>query len=340
MNRPPYRVGVIGLGAQGLDQIKQLLRNPGKWRINGTVDRSKASYARFRNLYGEQYNIPCFGRVKDLIDWGEYDVILVSTTAPAHVAITRELIDAGYRNAILIEKPISNNLAAARDLVESIDETHWPGKIAVDFNRRCSQLYSQLRPLILNGELGTVRRITYKRKCKISMKGSHYIDLAGWYIQARPVRVTATLGQASTVDTRGAFFFDPEGRIEVLFENGAEFIFDAYGTDESLPEGLDMNCEHGEALIDTDELSLTIKRSGETKQSASDKTNPGGIYYWVENTISALVDESTPFVACPIEDALLSLEIMAAAHHSSVNGGQPMPLPLTHEQATLTLRIA
>ncbi|MBM3299934.1 MAG: Gfo/Idh/MocA family oxidoreductase [Deltaproteobacteria bacterium] len=335
--RLPHRVGVIGLGAHGLAVIEQLLSHPDTWSIVGVVDSSRASYARFQWLYHDRC-IPCFTTPAELMRFEEIAVILISTTAPAHVSIAESLISSGYCGHILIEKPISNSLVQATRLADLVQTTNWPGRIGVNFSRRCSALYSQVKETIGSGELGRLLRMEYHQPCKISMKGSHYVDLANWFLVSEPSRVSARLDRFSVVDHRGAFFFDPAGCIEVTYQNGAVFSMDTTGANQALTEGLTVIGERGEVYVDVEESFVNIKSATGERKSLSDKVGYG--YNWIENTLEALISDHALWTPCTLGEAIAGLEIMVAAHVSDRLGGQPVELPLNSQFCSEVLRVA
>ena len=330
-------VCMVGLGTHGLDQIGQLQRNPKQWAIAGVVDTSIASYMRFK-YHHPQLRVPYFRHLSEAFESVEPEVTLVSTHAPSHVGIAKEIVHNRFSECLLIEKPISNSVSEADSLIDFIRLQGWTGRIAVDFGRRCSELYNKARNIIASGELGPLVSIEYLRPCKLSMKGMHYIDLANWFMDAKPIRVSGELDEHSAVDKRGAFYFDPPGSMEVTYENGLTFRMDTRDRPENRPFGMRVRLEGGNLFIDDAESFLEIETPSKSVRNPSDKENDG--YNWIENTLTALVHKKSNFVPCTLQEAVDALEIVVAAHCSHEKGGQPISLPLNGADRATTLRIA
>jgi predicted dehydrogenase len=331
VSAPPWRIGVIGLGAHGLAQIDTLLKTPGRWAIDATVDRSRTAYARFQARHHRR-GVPVLSSVPELLASAAPDAILISTTAPAHVSIAEELIDGGYEGAIFLEKPVSDSLTAARRLQERISDSGWPGRMAVGFSRRSSRLYGDVRAVA--GRLGGPPAIAYSHRCKLSMRGSHYIDLADWIVGSEPVSVSARLESTSAVDHRGAAFFDPGGVVDVEYANGARLHLDTTGAGDHAP-GLTVKGPAGEIHVDVAESHARASGPEGSAKLRSDKRRGG--YNWFENALLALLSGEGP-APCPLDDAVTCLEIVTAAHVSSRLAGEPVSLPLAG--AALDLRVA
>ena len=69
----------------------------------------------------------------------------------------------------------------------------------------------------------------------------------------------------------------------------------------------------------------------------SDKSTFG--YNWIEATLSSLLDSSTGFSPCSLEESLGSLEVIVAAHISHERGGTPVSLPLGPVDKRKVLRV-
>lgn len=333
----PAKVCFVGLGIHGLGQVKRILNNPQMWSPVGVVDSSVAAYARFQ-YWCHQSQVPYFRSVTEAIRNMDAGTFVVATTAPSHVAIVKEIISTSAAKFVLVEKPISTNLGEARQLRAMLNSNNWPGTVGVDFNRRCSGLYAHAREIIHSGELGGLVRIVYSRPCKVSMKGAHYIDMANWIIDSTAMKVTANLDDNSTIDHRGSVFFDPEGHIDVAYENGASFTFDGRGTSTEFDHGMHIICERGSIFLDVAESFGAIDGPSGHRRIASDKE--GDAYNWFESTLEALVFGSNHYSAATVDESIDCLEITVAAHLSDQLKGEPISLPLDREFDAISLRIA
>ncbi|NOX63179.1 MAG: Gfo/Idh/MocA family oxidoreductase [Chloroflexi bacterium] len=335
--QPPYNVCLIGLGRHGLKQLHRLAENPAQWRLAAVVDRSVAAYARFQYHF-HSLRVPFYRDAVEAIRSEPIDVIIISTTAPSHVPIAESLIRGGYEGGLLIEKPISDSIARAEDLQHLIEEAAWPGRVAVDFNRRCSELYRRVKSVHKSGECGAIIRLEFNRPCKLSMVGMHFIDLANWIIGSRPIEVSGRLDMTSIVDHRGAVFYDPPGWLQVRYASGA--IFEMNTMPDAPPESLGMTVwfEQGKARINNDESLAVIETpAGEDRVEVTDENRR---YRWIESALASVVEASAGCEICPLPEAILALEVVAAVHHSNSMDGAIATLPLPQEVRNRRLRIA
>jgi len=330
------RVGIAGYGGRGEEQLEALHGGRYPWAIVGIADRSPIAYGRLHaSFYDER--IPVVRHASDLLAF-EPDVVLVSTTAAAHVPISLELVEAGFGGALLIEKPLASNVAAARDLQEAADA--WEGSAAVDFQRRCSRMYAETAALLASGELGPVRSIRYstKKPEMLSMKASHHIDLANWLAGSPPTQVSAALAGDSDVDRRGAFYFDPPGVVDVTYEDGATLRLDTTGEGEK--PGLTVECAQGSVSVDRREGEVVVRSSEGKRSIPTDVEGGNRNATWFESTLYALAVGENGLRPCTVREGVSELEVLAGAFVSSSRGGEPVSMPLQGEDAALELRIA
>lgn len=335
-----YKIGLIGFGRLGMMQVEYLLSRP-KWRLIGVADTSKMAFARFQQKYHDLH-IPFFATAVDLLDYEEYegmDAILVSTTAPSHVEIAKNIIESGFLGAILVEKPISTSVNEARSLLKIINKKAWKGKIGVDYSRRCSAMYCEINRLISSGDLGRLVKVQVNRSGRISMNGSHFIDLAVFLTHSKPSRVSARLSSHSTRDYRGAYYFDPYGHITVVFQNRAALELNMKSPHERVTyeeDSVIVICENGEIRIDSQEEDAFIKAPMSKAHISSDRKE---ILTWFENTLEALITGKSRCTPCTLEESIDSLEVIVAAFASD-RLGDVVDMPLDNALCSEVLRIA
>jgi predicted dehydrogenase len=330
------RVCIVGFGGRGVEQIDALVHGDDAWDVVGVADRSAIAYARLQARYYDR-RIPVVRRAADLLAF-EPDAVLVSTTAVAHAPVSLELLEAGYEGALLIEKPVASSAAAARRLREATSS--WPGRAAVDFQRRCSRMYDEAAGVLASGELGRIQSIRYATETpqRVSMDCSHQIDLANWLAGAPATSVTARLESEATVDRRGAFYFDPAGVVDVEYENGATFQLDSTSSSEGA--GLSVVCEQGTLTVDRSEQAVVVTGPDGERTIPTDVEARPRMTAWFESTLRALTAGADALRPCTVEEAVQDLEVVVAAFVSSDRGGVPVALPLAPAEAELELRIA
>jgi predicted dehydrogenase len=170
------------------------------------------------------------------------------------------------------------------------------------------------------------------------MNGSHFVDLANWFVDSPPQSVSAELDEHAAVDHRGAFFFDPQGTVKVTYQNGVCLELDARGRADAGSRGITVRCENAELWVNEAESSLEIRTPAGTKTVASDRED--NALNWLESTLLSLLDASTGFSPCTVGQALDSLSVIVAAHISSSQGGRAVALPLNGEEKQTALRVA
>jgi predicted dehydrogenase len=331
-----YRVSIVGLGFHGVAQASRLLDNPARWSLVALVDPSIASLMRFRAAKPDA-RIPFYRDLREAVALAP-DAIFVTTPAPSHAEVAAAIIDAGFTGSILIEKPVSNSVASAEWLLERARAAGSRGRIGVDFHRRCSTLYRTAHDHVRSGKFGALRRIEYSRRCKLANNGVHFVDFANWIVGLPPASVSAVLNEHSLGDYRGSFFHDPPGVAEITYEGGVKFTLDARG--EAAPNrrsGTRIELERAELFIDDEESFLEIASSSGTEKIVSDKTAFG--YNWIEATLLSLLDPSTGFVPCTLEESIDSLAVIVAAHLSHERGGASVALPLGSDEKRKVLRV-
>ena len=333
----PYRFGVIGLGRHGLKLSECLVASPQKWLPALAVDQSIASYARFQASF-HRYHVPFYRSLEQAIADQPVDIMLITTTAPSHVPLAEILIRSGYRNCILIEKPISTNLAAAYELQRLMTETAWAGRAAVDYKRRCAEPYARIFQTQQEGTLGKIQRIEFCRPSKLSMLGSHFVDLADWLFGDAPVEVRGRLAELSQIDHRGAVFFDPPGQVEVTYSGGGKLIMDTTDASAAKVQGLTAWFERGKAHVDVAESVLTIEGPAGAQSWTTDDADRA--FRWIEVTMEGLLDPAGGCRPCTVAEAITTLEVMTAATLSSRQDFQPVALPLPPEHHTETMMVA
>jgi predicted dehydrogenase len=336
MHSKALRVAIVGLGFHGVALASRLIDSPARWSLVALVDPSIAALMRFRASRPEA-RVPFFRDVREAVAL-KPDAIFVTTPAPSHAEVAVAIIEAGFTGSLLIEKPVSNSVASAEWLVGRARAAGFRGRIGVDFHRRCSALYKTAHDRVRSGQFGALRGIQFSHRCKFANSGVHFVDLANWLVGSRPERVSATLEEHSLGDYRGSFFHDPPGVAEISYAGGLKFELDTRGQASSAGRlGLRVELERAELFIDDKESFLQLESSSGVEKVVSDKSAFG--YNWIEATLLALLDPSTGFSPCTLEESLDSLEVVVAAHISHERGGKSVSLPLGADEKRKALRV-
>jgi predicted dehydrogenase len=314
------------MGGRGLKLLEHLVEQP-EWEVVGVADRSAVAYARLQaELYDRRVHM--VREAAELLRL-EPELVLVATTAAAHLPVVRAL--GGYEGALFVEKPLAASVAQGRELVALLDGRP---RTAVGFQRRGSTMYAEAVRTLRSGELGAVRALRWGPPIpsQISMKGAHHFDLANWLVGSAPVAVSAQLEEHPAVDRRGAYYFDPPGRVTVEYE-GASFDVDSTG---ERPEGLVVECEQGRLTVGPEEDALVISGPQGDREVESDGGREES-FDWFDATLRKVVaGEPGP---CTVPEASLALEVVAGVFAANERG-ERVPLPLEGDDAARELRIA
>jgi predicted dehydrogenase len=103
----------------------------------------------------------------------EPDVVAIATPTSSHAALTIEAAEAGARG-VCCEKPMATNLGDARRMVEACREKGVA--LAVNHQRRMSEVYGTMRRLIEEGALGEVYLLRGSCAGDLLSDGTHAID--------------------------------------------------------------------------------------------------------------------------------------------------------------------
>lgn len=158
--------------------------------------------------------------------------VIVASTGPYHAPAVRAAVAAGARY-ILCEKPMATSGAEAREMADLCAQAGC--RLAVNLSRRYAPRYIELRALLASGALGAIRHVQVAGGAGgLGCIGTHYFDLVGWLLQARPQWASGRLDPVVTPNVRGAEYVDPGGRGLVGYDQGATAYFELSGDVQSM----------------------------------------------------------------------------------------------------------
>ncbi len=153
MSDKKVRFGIVGLGNMGSEHVHSIMgMNEATVGAVCDVDLSKTE------KYTARYGMKAFSNHREMIKSGLIDAVLVSTPHYDHVPIGIDALEGGLH--VLVEKPIAVSVKAARQIIE-VSKKFPNQKFGIMFNQRTNPMYQKMRELIADGELGTVRRVTW-----------------------------------------------------------------------------------------------------------------------------------------------------------------------------------
>lgn len=296
-----------------------------------------------RKLFGERWQIPSdnmYSDYREMLAKEDLDIVSVCTSARVRSTIVQDLARAGVK-AIWAEKPIALSLEEADTMVRVCDEEGVA--LAINCARRWNPLYTQVKRVIDEGQIGKVLQVTANAPCDLSHNGSHLLDtvrfLAGGDVQW--VMGEMESDEAAEADD------DLAGNGYLAFDNGARAFI------RSMPTGaaqwnFDILGEEGmiRSVGDTNELELTALSETEFpvfSDSPIRPPRPGknhpvrypfpwptsiqGMGLTIIDDLVNSIETGTP-PKCSGADGLLALETAIALRESHRRGFTRVDLPL------------
>jgi predicted dehydrogenase len=357
------RFGIVGLGLMGTQHARMLLE--------GKIPRAMlAAVSDVNPEAGKSFpGVRSFTRSDELFRSGEVDAVLIATPHFAHVPEGIAALQAGLH--VLVEKPLAVHKADCERLLAA----HRPGRqiFAEMFNQRTAPLYAKLRELIVDGELGALRRIQWTvtdwfRPAAYYRAGGwratwagegggvllnqcpHNLDLWQWLFgMPDRVRAFAGIGRYHDIEVEDdvtAWFGYRDGTTGVFIASTGE----APGTNR-----LEVAAERGRVVVEHGKISFT---QNEVTMSEFSRTTPGAFDRPPSREVNIAIDgqasqhagiltnfvdailDGAPLLA-PASEGIRSVELANAMLLSSfTNETIALPLDGARYEAWLNERIA
>jgi len=358
----PVRVGVVGLGLMG-SQYASMLRD---CAIRGTVLAAVChrDTARLQEYAPAQF----FVTSSEMIRSGAIEAIIIATPHYAHTEIGIEALEHGLH--VLVEKPISVHKADAERLLAA----HRNGRqrFAAMFNVRTRAYWRRLREMVLGGELGEVRRISwtatgwFRTEAYYGLapwRGTwagegggvllnqcpHQLDLLQW-IFGMPVRV-----QAHCHFGKHHRNIEVEDEVTAYLEwqSGATCVFVASTGEVPGSHRVEIAAENGRVVVEDHKIHfrrnavpmtefsrtspVAIESYPETRDKpVFDDATWGNYPEMIQNFVDAIRDERVALIA-PAAEGLASVELANAMILSSLKK-QMIELPMDGAEFEQALR--
>lgn len=166
----PVKIAVIGSSGYAFQLIKRILSVPNCGTVvavaSRDLDSCGAEYCRSRK-------IPVFQTVEELLDFGEFEVVVNPTPIHLHTPITKQCLAAGF--PVWLEKP---PVATVQELDELCSVSEEAGiSVAVCFNSLFSHLTQNLKKQLVAGRFGNVRQI---KGIGAWIRNSEYFSRNNW----------------------------------------------------------------------------------------------------------------------------------------------------------------
>jgi predicted dehydrogenase len=336
------RMGVIGVGSMGASHARAILEGkiPGM-ELAAVADVEASRTAAFPT-------VERFTSCSELIQNGAVDAVLIATPHYSHLPLGIEALEKGLH--VLVEKPISVHKADCERLIEA-----WrnPKQVfAAMFNQRTDPTYRKLKDLIVAGELGEIRRMSwtvtdwyrtdyYYRtgdwRATWGGEGGgvllnqcpHNLDLLQWLF-GMPVKVQANCQFGRFHD------IEVEDAVTALLEfpDGATAVFTPTTGEAPGTNRREVAADRGKVVIEAGKLSFTrteqsVTEHCRTAQSGFEKppvwdvsiplAGKGEQHIGILKNFTAAILEDVPLIA-PAPEGIHSVELANAMLFSGFTG--------------------
>lgn len=274
-DRPPVRIGVIGVGRIGRMHAGLLRREVPGASLAAVTDVDPSSAQRVAADLG----VSACASVEEMLRRDDIDAVAVCTSTDTHVDVVMQAAAAG--KAILCEKPVSLDLARVDAAVAAVESAAVP--FMVGFNRRFDPGHASVAQAVRAGTVGDVHllRITSRDPAPpppayAAASGGifldmtiHDFDMARYVTGAEvvevfargAVRVDPAIGLAGDVDTAVVVLTHDDGTLTTI-DNSREAV---YGFDQRV----EAFGSAGMAVSDN-----PLRHAGSTRTAASTNGQP------------------------------------------------------------------
>lgn len=142
------RAGVIGLGWAGQQHIKAYQALPDTF-VTAIAEPNTTLLEQVKDEYGVEN---AFSDYREMLEWGEVDVVSVGTPNFAHAEPAIAALDAGKH--VLVEKPLARTYAEGLSMVEAAERND--RILQVMFNQRYRPDVQVMKRFIDDGGLGSI----------------------------------------------------------------------------------------------------------------------------------------------------------------------------------------
>ncbi|MGL1890092.1 MAG: Gfo/Idh/MocA family oxidoreductase [Spirochaetaceae bacterium] len=168
------KIAVVGLGNMGTSHLKSLTDTKNT-KLVAVCDINKYKADKFAKEYG----VEVFYNHKDLLNWGEFDGIIIATPHYDHTVIAIDAFEKGFH--VLTEKPVGVHSNDIKKMVKAWEEAKQKNPsvlFAAMFQQRTLEQFKKIKDLIDSGELGKLVRTSWI--ITDWFRTQNYYDKGGW----------------------------------------------------------------------------------------------------------------------------------------------------------------
>jgi len=283
-------IGIIGAGSFAQNVLLPNLKKIPSAKFKGIATATGINAKHVAKKFSFKYATT---KAEDIINDPEINAVIIATRHNLHSDLAIKALEG--KKAVFIEKPLSLCEKELREVIKVWEENQ--GRLMVGFNRRFAPLieraknffYKRKRPLAIVYRInaGYIPKNHWIQDPqegggRIIGEVCHFIDLVGYLIEAKPVKIYAQ----SILDDREDTVNNDTINISLSFGDGSigSISYFACG-DSSFPkERIEIFGEDSVAVID-DFKKATFTRKGKTKKikkMSQDKGHRGELEAFVE----------------------------------------------------------
>ena len=344
------RLGVIGFGNMGTGHAGNVMggRVP-EMTLGAVCDISPARQEAARKQYPQ---VPVFGDAEAMYRSGLCDAVIIATPHYDHPALAISAFRHGLH--VITEKPAGVHTKQVREMNAAAETAEDRGlKFGIMYNQRTNPVYQKLRDMVLRGELGHIKRITwiitdwYRPQAyhdSSTWRSTWKTEGGGALINQNPHQLDLwqwMFGMPDRIYARASFgkYYNIEVEDDVMayfeYDNGAtgEYITstgEAPGTNR-----LEIACDMGKVVVEKNRLTFYRNVISEREHNRTNTEPFGKPECWecnipadfsggpqhvgILNNFASSVLHGTPLLAKG-QDGILGLTISNAIHLSAWTG--------------------
>lgn len=294
--------------------------------IEGVVDLSRdalAETAREHSLADELL----FADPRALYGSAVPDVLIISTTADSHCALTCEAARAGVKH-VLVEKPMAVSLEECDRMIAACEKSGTC--LAVNHQMRFMEQYSKPKALLATEDFGGFKSMTVVAgNFGLCMNGTHYVEAFRYMADEPASQVSAWLAEEIVPNPRGARFQDRAGVLRAVTADGKRLYMDIspdqghgvivmYAGRNGFITVNELTGDMTTSVREAEYRDLPTTRYGMPARNGRERIAPAEVIDSTAAVLNALLTGQNNVGA---EDGRLAVQVLVAAHASADSGG-------------------
>lgn len=244
-----YKAAIIGCGRIGCEYdydptSKIILSHAGAYSKNPRIrlvavcdlDINKAKKAQ------KKWGIESvYSDYKQMLVKEKLEIISICTWESTHAEIVEHCVKIKPL-AIFCEKPIASTIKDAKKIIRLCDKNGIV--LQIDYMRRFSKAYAEIRDYIADGKLGKIQKIVGHYGDGLLTNGSHLVDLANFFTQEKFEKIVSIKSKI-----KSAYKHDPNYSVLAQTKSGTVFALLPNDNSKYLYMELEIFGENGRILL-------------------------------------------------------------------------------------------